>query len=417
MPSPLRALRHRNFAWFTGGQTFALFGYWVQQMAQSWLLYRLTDSAFMLGLLGFASTIPVLFLSPFAGIWSDRVNLHRTMFAIQVCEGLQATTLAVLAVLGLLEPWHVVVLAGVLGVLIAFELPVRHSYLLELVDDRGDLGNAVAVTSLMANCGRLVGPAIAGLIIGAVGESLCFVLNALTYLAVIVSLLMIRVTPAARAPAGQALREGFEEGVRYAWHTLPIRLLLSTLVVIALLASPYMTVMPVLVHEVFGGDARHMGFLVGSAGIGAVAGTVLLASRPDTRGMISIIIAGSLAAGVSLAAVSFVPVAWMAAPLLGAIGFGLLVTSVSVNMILQAIVDDDKRGRVMSLYTACFLGVAPFGALLAGSITQHAGVRVTLVLGGICCAGAALRLLRCRSALNAALGQLYLQAGKKENPT
>ena len=413
MPSPLRALRHRNFAWFTGGQTFALLGYWVQQMAQSWLLYRLTDSALMLGLLGFAASIPVLFLSPFAGIWADRVNLHRTMFVIQVCEGLQATLFAVLAVMGLLEPWHVVLLAGVLGVLIALELPVRHAYLLELVDDRADLPNAVAVTSLMANCGRLVGPAVAGVVIGALGEAMCFVLNAATYLAVIVSLIMIRVVPSPRAAARQPFREGFTEGVRHAWHSLPIRLLLGTLIVIALLAAPYVTVMPVLVREVFRGGATQMGFLIGSAGVGAVAGTLLLAARRDTHGLVGIMAAGSLAAGLSMMTLPFVPSIWMAAPLLAAIGFGLLVTSVSVNMILQSIVDDDKRGRIMSLYTACFLGVAPFGSLLAGMLTEHAGVRATLAVGGTCCAIAAFHLHRRRPELDRALRPLYLRAGRK----
>ncbi len=194
----LRALRHRNFRLFTTGQGFALVGYWMQGIAQGWLLYRLTESATLLGLLGFASSLPILLLAPLAGLWSDRANLHRLMFTIQLLQMFQAIALAALAIAGVIEPWHIITLSMILGVLVAFELPVRHAYLLELVGDRGDLPNAVALTSMMANLGRLIGPALAGITIGAIGEAWCFVLNALSFVIVIVTFLMIRVTPTAR---------------------------------------------------------------------------------------------------------------------------------------------------------------------------------------------------------------------------
>ena len=407
----LRALKHRNFALFAGGQAFALVGYWMQAIAQSWLLYRLTGSATLLGVLGFASSLPILVLAPLAGLWSDRVNLHRAMFATQVLEMLQAITLAALAIAGVIAPWHIIMLAMLMGVLVAIELPMRHAYLLELVDGKQDLPNAVALTSLIANAGRLIGPAIAGIVISARGEAACFVINAVTYIAVLVSFMMIKVKPSPRASTHAPVLEGLSEGFRYAWRSLPIRTLLGVLAVVSLLATPYMTLMPVLVKEVYGGGANLMGFLVGAAGVGGVGGTLYLASRANVRGLVRVIAAASFAAGTALALVSWVGGVAIAGPLLVIVGFGLLVTSVSTNMILQTIVDDDKRGRVMSLYTAAFLGVSPFGAVAAGAIADRIGVAATLTVGGVCCALAGLYLAYRRAAIASHVGPIYDRLG------
>ena len=407
----LRALRHRNFRLFLTGQIFALIGYWIQMVAQSWLLYRLTGSATLLGVLAFASSVPILLLSPLAGLWSDRCNLHRTMFVTQLLELLQAATLAALALSGLIAPWHIVTLAMCLGILVAIELPIRHAYLLELVNGKEDLPNAIALTSLMANCGRLVGPAIAGILIGVLSEAHCFLINALTYIAVVISFLMIRVRPQPRAPVKTAVLAGLREGFVYAWNLLPIRALLLTLAVVAFLGTPYATLMPVIVREVFSGNAEDMGFLVGAGGLGAISGTLYLASRANTRGLIRLIIIASAAAGIALALFAHAPSTWYALPLLVVIGFGILVTSVSVNMILQTIVDDDKRGRVMSLYTAAFLGIAPFGSLAAGALADHIGPRATLTLGGLCCVAAALVLAQRRHAIRAQIQPIYEKLG------
>jgi MFS family permease len=400
-----RAFRHRNFALFASGQAVALVGYWMQSIAQSWLLYRLTGSATLLGILGFASSIPILVVAPLAGLWSDRVNLHRAMYATQVLEMLQAIALAALAISGVIAPWHIVTLAMVMGVLVAIELPVRHAYLLELVGGKEDLPNAVAVTSFIANTGRLIGPAIAGIVIAAYGEAACFAINALTFVAVLVSFAMMRVPPSPRASAHAPVMRGLVEGFAYAWRSVPIRLLLAVLVAVSLLATPYMTLMPVLVQEIYGSGANVMGFLVGAAGFGGVAGTLYLAARRDGRELVSVIACASFAAGAALALVSWSARIWIALPLLAVVGFGILVTSVSVNMILQSIVDDDKRGRVMSLYTTAFLGMSPFGAIAAGALADRIGVAATLTAGGICCALAGVYLAANRERVRLHIGK------------
>ena len=407
----LRALRHRNFALFASGQACALVGYWMQSIAQSWLLYRMTGSATLLGVLGFASSVPILLLAPLAGLWSDRTNLHRTMFATQVLEMAQAVTLAGLAVAGIIAPWHIITLSLLMGVLIAIELPVRHAYLLELVGGKEDLPNAVAVTSLIANTGRLIGPAVAGIVIAAYSEAACFVINAFTYIAVLVSFMLIRVKPSARPATHAPVLQGLREGFSYAWRSIPIRLLLSVLAIVSLLATPYMTLMPVLVSEVYGGGASVMGFLVGAAGVGAVSGTLFLASRPNVRGLIRIIASASFAAGAALALLSWTGRVPLALILLAIVGFGILVTSVSVNMILQTIVDDDKRGRVMSLYTAAFLGVSPFGAIAAGALADRIGVAATLTAGGLCCALAGMYLAHKRAEIRTHVLPIYAKLG------
>ena len=407
----LRALRHRNFRLFISGQMCSLIGYWMQNVAQSWLLYRLTESTTLLGVLAFAGSVPILLLAPFAGLWSDRANLHRLMFATQILEMVQAIALAALAVSGIIAPWHIVTLSMLLGILVAIELPVRHAYLLELVGNKADLPNAVAVTSMMANTGRLIGPAVAGVAIVSIGEAGCFVINAFSYVAVVITFLMIRVQARAQPAAPTTLLAGLHEGMRYAWGSIPIRILLFMLAMTAFLATPYSALMPALTREVLHGGAEEMGFLMGAAGLGGVAGTVYLASRRNVRGLVRTINYAILSAGSALALLSWSPRLWIALPLLVVIGFCLLVTSVSVNMILQTIVDDDKRGRVMSLYTAAFLGVSPFGSLVAGAVADAIGVTATLTLAGICCAGGAFYLAHKRAEIRAHIRPIYVRLG------
>jgi len=407
----LRALRHRNFSLFLGGQAIALVGYWIQNIALSWLLYRLTGSATLLGILGFAGSVPILILSPFAGLWSDRFSLHRMMFSTQVLEMLQASVLATLALAGIIAPWHIVGLSMLLGVLVAIELPVRHAYLLELVGAREDLPNAVAMMSLVGNCGRLVGPTVAGLMIGWFSEAVCFLINALTYVAVIITLLMIRVKPSTRRASHPPMWQDLREALVYAWHVIPIRRLLMLLALMGLLASPYLTLMPALVRNVFRGGADEMGFLVGAAGVGAVTGTVYLASRASVRGLVRLLCHSSLGAGVALMLLGRSSTLWIALPVLAVIGFGILATSVSVNMILQTIVDDDKRGRIMSFYTVAFLGVTPFGSLLAGILADQIGAANVLVIGGAICASGALYISSKRPQIRDHIRPIYVRLG------
>ena len=410
----LRALRHRNFRLFVSGQMCALVGYWIQQLALSWLVYRMTGSATLLGVLAFAANLPVLLLAPVAGLWSDRFDRHRMMLATQVVEMAQAVALAALALGGVLEIWHVIALTVLLGVCVAIELPVRHAYLLELIGDKQDLPNAVAVMSLVANCGRLAGPVLAGLLIGWFSAATCFAINAVTYVAVLLSFAFIRVEREPPAQSHQPFVRGLREGLLYAWRALPIRLLLLVLAVIGLTATPYATLMPALVSEVFAGGAETLGFMVGAAGVGAVAGTLILASRPGVRGLLSLIIAASFIAGAALAALSWSRLLPLSLVLMALIGFGILVISVSVNMILQAIVDDDKRGRVMSLYTMAFLGVSPLGSLLAGVLADRIGAANTVLAGGIACLLAAVYLLRRLPLMRAHIRPIYARLGIAE---
>lgn len=411
LQTTLRALRHRSFRLFIAGQMCSLIGYWMQNIAQSWLLYRLTGSATLLGVLAFAGSVPILLLAPFAGLWSDRANLHRLMFATQILEMLQAAALAALALAGVIAPWHIVSLSMLLGILVAVELPVRHAYLLELVGNKADLPNAVAVTSMMANTGRLIGPALAGLMIGWVGEAGCFLLNTFSYIAVVITFLMIRVKPSTRPASHASLLQGLSEGLRYAWSSIPIRILLMLLAMTGFLATPYVALMPAFTREVLKGGAEQMGFLMGAAGLGAVAGTLYLASRRNVRGLLTVIAYAIFGAGAALALLAWSQRVWLALPLLVIIGFGILVTSVSVNMILQTIVDDDKRGRVMSLYTAAFLGIAPFGSLAAGAVADVIGVAATLTVGGLCCAAGALYLAHKRPQIRAHIRPVYSRLG------
>ncbi|MGE5523991.1 MAG: MFS transporter [Rhodospirillaceae bacterium] len=415
MASIARALRHRNFRLFLSGQLFALIGYWMQSVAQGWLIYRVTGSATLLGMLGFASSLPVIVIAPLAGLWSDRWNRHRAMFVVQILEMIQASLLAGLALADLLEPWHVIALAMMLGLLVAIELPLRHAYLLELVGDRRDLPNAIAVTSLMANCGRLVGPTLAGLAIGWLSEAYCFLINALSFVAVIVSFMMIRVTPQPGAGKHPPVIEGLREGLQYAWRSVPIRLLLMLLMLMGLLASPYSSLMPALVRSVFHGDSDQMGYFMAASGAGGVLGTLYLAARANVRGLLRVLCAASFSAGAALALLAWSRTVWLALPLLAVIGFGMLVTSVSVNMILQTIVEDDKRGRIMSLYTAAFLGMSPFGSLMAGAVADRLGIAATLTAGGVCCALAAAYTYSQRRALRAHIGPIYDRLGIARN--
>ncbi|HSQ04516.1 MAG TPA: MFS transporter, partial [Burkholderiales bacterium] len=297
------------------------------------------------------------------------------------------------------------------GLLVSIELPVRHAYLLELVGNKQELPNAIAITSLMANCGRLLGPALAGFVISAWSEAACFVINAITFVVVIVTFLMMRVTASVHRAAPAAMWQGMREGLAYAWQSVPIRLLLALLVIMGLLASPYMSLMPALVRSVFQGNAEQMGLFVGASGLGGVVGTLYLAARPSVRGLLGVLAAASFAAGTALALLAWSGTVWVALPLLTVIGFGMLVASVSVNMILQTIVDDDKRGRIMSLYTAAFLGMSPFGSLAAGTIADAVGIVATLTTCGMGCAAAALYIAYKRPQLREHVRPIYARVG------
>ncbi len=399
MNRPFHALRHRDFSLFVLGQGAGILGYWIQQLAVHWLMYRLTGSALLLGLTFFAAQIPVLILGPIAGAVADRVDRRAAFILVQILQSAQAFAMAILAYLGVIEPWHMIALAVFLGATIAIELPMRHAYLPELLGDRADLPNAVAVTSFVASAGRLIGPSIAGIVIGLFSEATCFLINGCSYFIVLATLMAIRRKGRVELSQQRAVFSDLRAGALYAWRSRPIRTLLIVLAVMSFMATPYQPLMPVFVAEAYQGGPETLGFLVAAAGFGALAGTGYLAMRGGTHGLTHLIVVGAGCAGGALLAFSVTRWYPLSLLLMAITGFGILATTVSVSMIMQAIVEDDMRGRVMSLYTAAFLGVSPIGGFVAGATADHIGAANTLAIGGVCCACAALALARARKRL------------------
>jgi MFS family permease len=387
----MRALGHRNFRLFTTGQSISLIGSWMQQVAMGWLVYRLTSSPFLLGLVAFTAQGPTFILAPFAGVLADRSNRHRIIMVTQLLMMAQALVLAGLVLTGSVAFWHVLALSAFYGCASAFDIPARQSFLLELVEDRADLPNAIALNSSMFNGARLVGPAIAGLMIARYGEGLTFLINALSYVAVIGALLAMQISPRPRRRVTANLVATLREGFDYAFGFAPIRDVLGLVAAAALFGVPFTVLMPVFAVSILHGDATTLGALMSATGSGALAGALYLAARVSVRGLSRVITASAILFGASLAGFAFsrsVPVSLV---LLACAGFGMMVQMAASNTFLQTIVDDDKRGRIMSLYTMAYVGVAPFGSLLAGAAAQRIGAPLTTACGGVVCMlGAAL---------------------------
>jgi MFS family permease len=381
MKSIAPALRHRNFRLYFTGQIVSLIGTWIQQVAMSWLAYRLTDSVWVLGIIGFASQFPILIFAPLGGIFSDRFNRHRLILLTQTLSMALALLLAALTLAKLVQVWHLVTLAALLGLINAIDGPTRQSFTVLLVDKREDLANAIAINSFTFNSARLIGPAIAGLLIGWLGEGACFLFNSLSYIAVLVALSKIKVhdPPRHSAPIMQGLQEGF----RYVASSTPIRSLLLIVAAMSLCVAPFVILLPYYAKEVFHGDARLLGLLTGCSGIGALSGALFLASRRQVAILGRYVLFASCIGTLALMAFSFSRSLWLTLPLVVLLGFGLIVTAASSNTLIQTLVPDHLRGRVMSLYTMAFLGMAPLGSLISGRIAEHVGVPPTLFGAGV----------------------------------
>ena len=407
----MRALQSRNYRLFFGGQTLSLIGTWMQQVAMSWLVYRITGSAWLLGVVGFAGQAPSFLLSPVAGVLADRWNKRRVLLWTQSLSMLQAGVLAVLVLTDLVQVWHIVALSLFLGTVNAFDIPARQSFLIEMIEKREDLGNAIALNSSMVNGTRLIGPSLAGIVIAAFGEGVCFLLNAASFLAVIVALMAMRVkNKAARAVRTSVLHE-LREGLAYAYNFPPIRSILLLLALVSLMGVPYTVLLPVFAREVLHGGAHTFGFLMAAAGSGAFVSAILLATRKSVVGLGKIIPLAAGLFGIAVAAFSFSRSLWLSLLLLFIAGLGMMAQIASSNTILQTIVDDDKRGRVMSLFTVSFMGMAPFGSLLAGALAGKIGVTSTMFLGGsLCCAGSLVFARNLRS-LREHILPIYRQKG------
>ncbi len=410
-PSAARALRFRNYRLFFGGQSVSLIGTWMTRVATGWLVYRLTDSAALLGFVSFAGQIPAFFLAPLAGVWLDRWDRHRILVATQFLSMLQSLALAALALGGIIRVWEIVILALGQGLINAFDMPARQAFVVQMVEDRKDLGNAIALNSSMVNAARLVGPALAGMVIAAVGEGYCFLLDGISYIAVIVSLLLMRITVRqARQPRRRVWHE-LREGWQYMAGSVPIRSILILLGISSLMGMPYNVLMPVFATRVLHGGVHALGFLLAASGLGALVGAVTLAIRTSVVGLGRRIAVSAALFGVSLVAFALSDWLWLSLLLLPAAGFGMMQQMASSNTILQTIVEDEKRGRVMAFYSMAFMGMAPFGSLLAGILAAHIGVQATVVLGGSLCTVGSVWFARQLPGIRVLVRPIYVRLG------
>lgn len=380
-----RSLKYRNYRLFFFGQGLSLIGTWMQQIAVAWLVYRLSGSSVALGVVAFAGQIPVFLLAPVGGIVADRYGRHRTLLVTQVLSMIEAAILAWLVVSGQVQIWHLYVLNGILGSINAFDMPTRHAFVTEMIDRQEDLGNVIALNSSMFNGARLIGPTIAGVIISLYGESLCFILNAVSYLAVIVSLLLMRFTrvrvPADKVHPVRQLAAGF----KYVWQFRPITYLVGFMAMVSLTGMSYLVLLPVFAGSFPGGNSETYGIMMGACGVGALSGALYMASRKTVLGLGKKLAAAGILFELALIGFALSSFLWLSLALLVAAGFGMMVLMASCNTLLQTMVDDEKRGMVMSIYMMSFIGVAPLGNLVAGFLAHHIGANTTVLIGGVIC--------------------------------
>jgi MFS family permease len=380
-----RSLKYRNYRLFFGGQSVSLIGTWIQRIATPWLVYDLTGSVFLLGLVGFVGQIPTFLLSPIAGVLTDRWNRYNIMVTTQILSMVQAIILTWLVFSGKIQVWHIIILSGFLGCINAFDVPARQSFVIQMVEKKEDLSNAIALNSSMVNGARLLGPSVAGILIAATGEGICFMLNAISYLFVIWSLMLMKITPKDNKNGKKSVLKELKEGITYTFGFAPIRYIILLLALVSLVGMPYTVLMPIFAKEIIHGGAHTFGFLMGASGMGALTGAFYLASRRNDIGLEKIIPLSAGVFGIGLILFSFSHAFMLSLILMVFTGFGMMLQMASSNTMLQSIVDDSMRGRVMSFFTMAIMGTAPFGSLLAGGSAKLIGAPNTVLIGGIAC--------------------------------
>ncbi len=378
-----RALRHRNFRLFSFGQIISLCGTWMQNVAQTWLVYRLTHSEFLVGLTYFCLQIPVFALAPLGGLASDRWSRHRIIILTQALSMVQALVLAALTLTGRVQVWQVLALAVALGCVNALDMPARQSFTVEMAS-KEDLLNAISLNSSIFNAARIVGPGLAGVLVARLGEGVCFLVNGLSFVAVIVSLLMMRVAPRLR-PVGESPWDHLMEGFRYVYHTLHIRYLLLLLGVGTLTSVPALILMPFFANDILGRGSEGLGILLAFMGVGALIGTLVLASRSSTKGLSNVVLFGSFGMGLSLILLAVSRNFYLSVAIMVAFGFSSLRQMASTNTLIQSLIPDHYRGRIMAIYTVTVVGLGPFGSLLAGAVARRCGPPLTVAAGGVFC--------------------------------
>ncbi|MDA8170645.1 MAG: MFS transporter [Nitrospiraceae bacterium] len=406
-----RSLKHRNYRLFFAGQGISLIGTWMQQIAMSWLVYQMTHSALLLGVVGFSGQIPSFLLAPFAGVLADRWNRRRVLVITQTLSMLQAFALAALVLTKTVSVWHIIPLSILLGCVNAFDITTRQAFVPDMLEKREDLGNAIALNSSLFNGARLIGPAFAGILIALVGEGMCFLLNGVSYLAVIAALLMMKIEKAPERAQKEGFMSEIAQGFSYVFSFTPIKSILLLLALISFTGVPYQVLMPMFAGNVLHGGAHTLGFLMAASGLGALGGTIFLASRKNALRLgMTTPVAGTVF-GLGLMAFSRSHLLWLSMLLMAITGFGIMVQMASSNMVLQNIVEDGKRGRVMSFFAMAFMGTAPFGSLLAGGLAGRIGAPATLFVCGLCCVLGSLAFSSRLPSLKEELEPIYGQRG------
>lgn len=378
-----RALKYRNYRLFFAGQGISLIGTWLQWVALSWLVYRLTDSALLLGVVGFSGQISILLISPFAGVMVDRLNKHRILLVTQALAMMQAFALAALVISHRINIWEIIGLSVFMGLVNGFDMPTRQAFVVHMVEKREDLANAIALNSSMFNSARLIGPLFAGALIALVGVGGCFVLNGVSYIAVIIALLCMRIKHTTSDSVKRHPLKDLSDGFKYTFNSPPIRSMILLLALISFVVTPNSILMPIFATKILHGNARTLGFLMGASGIGALVGAIGLASRKSVSGLTKWIAVTSLMLGIGLVAFSFSKSLWLSLVILACTGFAAILQMGASNTIIQTIVDDDMRGRVMSWYSTAFVGTAPFGSLLGGLLAHKIGAPHTVLITGV----------------------------------
>jgi MFS family permease len=380
-----RALRHRNFRLFFGGQSISLIGTWMTRIATSWLIYRLTKSALLLGTVGFAGQIPTFLLAPLAGVIVDRIDRRKVLVWTQTLAMVQSLALAWLTLSHRINVAEILALSAMQGVINAFDMPGRQSFMVKMVEDRADLSNAIAINSSMVNTARLIGPSLAGLLIAATNEGWCFLVDGVSYIAVIASLLMMRIPPDDLQRATTSMISQLKEGWTYVTGSVPIRSILGLFALLSLMGWPFMVLMPVFAGQILHGGAHTLGFLMGAVGVGSLISALSMVMRRSVRGLSKMIPIAASVFGIGLICFGFSRVLWLSMLMMLVTGFGMMQGLTGSNTIIQTLVDENMRGRVMSYYTMAFVGMAPFGSLLAGALAHAIGAPRTVIVSGVAC--------------------------------
>jgi MFS family permease len=407
----LRALQNRNYRLFFTGQGISLIGTWMQSVAVSWLVYRLTNSPLYLGIVGFSLQVPIFIAAPFGGVIADKFDRKQILIITQFLSMLQALVVTALAITGAIRPWHIIILSALLGTINGFDMPTRQAFVYDLVDNLDNLPNAIALNSLVFNGARLIGPTIAGLLIAFAGEGVCFLINAVSFIPVIVAFLAMKIKPLEIPRHNGSLLTGLKDGIGYAFGFVPIKVILILLVFIGLVIMPYAVILPVFARDILAGDSKTYGFLMAASGIGAIIGALFLASQKNVARLNKVILSSMCTFAVGIIVFSLSRTLWFSMIMMTLIGFGLMALVVSLNTLLQTIVDDSKRGRVMSLYSMSFLGMAPFGSLLAGTAAHSIGAPLTVRLCGALCLLAAVLFSRKLPQLSKLIKPIYARKG------